>query len=194
VSRGAAITPQRPIATLQKLDTVKLEFTVPESYADRLQLGKSVRFRIKGSAQDHHGTIYAVEPNIDPETRSLRARARSANRDGRLLPGAFADVELAVREIPDALTVPAIAVIPELGSRKVYVVEDGQAVPRLIEIGIRTESEVQVTRGLSAGDRVIVSAIQRLRTGLPVHAVPSQPQPDQPQPDQPQPTQAVPDS
>lgn len=173
VSRGAAITPAIPIATLQKLDTVKLEFTVPERYADRLNLGSTVRFRIKGSANEHEGRIYAVEPNIDRETRSLRARARSANRDGELLPGAFADVDLAVREIPDALTVPAIAVIPELGSRKVYVVEDGHAVPRLIEIGIRTESEVEVTRGLSAGDQVIVSAIQRLSTGLPVRAEPA---------------------
>lgn len=177
VSRGAAITPQMPIATLQKLDTVKLEFTVPETYADRLRIGDSVRFRIKGSAEDYSGRIYAVEPNIDPETRSLRARARSANPDGRLLPGAFADVELVVREVQDALTVPSVAVIPELGSRKVYVVEDGRAVPRLIETGIRTESEVQVTGGLSAGDMVIVSAIQQLSTGRPVRtaAVPSEP-------------------
>ena len=168
VSRGAALAPQMPIATLQKIDTVKMEFTVPESHAGRLHLGESVRFRVKGSTRDHEGEIYAFEPNVDRETRSLRARARSANPDGELIPGAFADVELAIREIEDALTVPAIAIIPELGSKKVFVMEDGLAVPRLVETGVRTDTEVQVIRGLVANDRVIVSAIQRLTSGLPV--------------------------
>ncbi len=168
VSRGAGLVPQMPIATLQKIDTVKVEFTVPESYAGRVQLGESVRFRVKGSTADHLGEIYAFEPNVDRETRSLRARARSANPDGTLLPGAFADVELAIREIEDALTVPAMAIIPELGSKKVFVMEDGRAVPRLVETGVRTDSEVQVIRGLEAEDRVIVSGIQRLSSGLPV--------------------------
>jgi membrane fusion protein (multidrug efflux system) len=156
------------IATLQKIDTVKMEFTVPESYAGRVKLGESVRFRVKGSDRDHEGEIYAFEPNIDRETRSLRARARSANPDGELVPGAFADVDLAIREIEDALTVPALAIIPELGSKKVFVVEDGKAMPRLIETGVRTPTEVQIVRGLEPGDRVIVSAIQRLSSGLPV--------------------------
>ena len=82
--------------------------------------------------------------------------------------GAFADVELAIREIEDALTVPALAIIPELGSKKVFVVEDGRAVPRLVETGVRTEAEVQVIRGLQPSDRVIISAIQRRSSGLPV--------------------------
>lgn len=168
VSPGAALAPQMPIATLQKIDTVKMEFTVPESYAGRLRVGEKVRFRVKGSTRDHEGEVYAFEPNVERETRSLRARARSANPDGELIPGAFADVELAIREIEDALTVPAMAIIPELGSKKVFVVEDGRATPRLVETGVRTDTEVQVVRGLAADDRVIVSAIQRLSSGLPV--------------------------
>jgi len=168
VSRGAALAPQTRIATLQKIDTVKVEFTVPEGYAGRVRLGERVRFRVKGSSRDHEGEIYAFEPNVDRETRSLRARARSANPDGRLLPGAFADVELAIREIENALTVPAMAIIPELGSKKVFVMEDGRATPRLVETGVRTDTEVQIVRGLVAADKVIVSAIQRLSSGLPV--------------------------
>lgn len=168
VSRGAALTPQMQIATLQKIDTVKMEFTVPESYAGRVKLGERVRFRVKGSARNHEGEIYAFEPKVDLETRSLRARARSANPDGELLPGAFADVELAIREIEYALTVPALAIIPELGSKKVFIMVDGQAVPRLVETGVRTDTEVQVVRGLATDDKVIVSAIQRLSSGLPV--------------------------
>lgn len=168
VSRGAALTPQTPIARLQKIDTVKIEFSVPEGQAGRVRVGESVSFRVKGTDRQYTGTIYALEPNVDSETRSLKARARCPNPDGTLLPGAFADVELAINEIEDALTVPAIAIIPELGSKKVFVAEEGKAVPRLVETGVRTDTEVQITRGLEAGDRVIVSAIQRLASGLPV--------------------------
>jgi membrane fusion protein (multidrug efflux system) len=82
--------------------------------------------------------------------------------------GAFADVELVVERIEDALAVPARAVIPELGGKKVYVVEGGTAQPRKVETGLRTEDSVQVIEGLAPGDRVIVTAIQRLRPGLPV--------------------------
>ncbi len=170
ISPGAAISPDTRITTLQALDTVKVEFTFPERYAALVRLGETIRFRVKGSEGSFAGTIYAIEPAVDRETRSLTARARSSNPAGRLLPGAFADVELAVREIDDALTVPAIAVIPELGGKKVFVVEDGRAQPRIVETGIRTETEVQIVRGLAAGDEVIVSGIQRLATGRPVAA------------------------
>ena len=168
VSRGTALTPQTRIARLQKIDRVKVEFSVPEGRAARVRAGETIAFRVKGAARTHSAEIYALEPSVDSETRSLRARARCANPDGQLLPGAFADVELAINEIEDALTVPAMAVIPELGSKKVFVVEQGKAVPRLVETGVRTDTEVQITRGLAAGDRVIISAIQQLSSGLPV--------------------------
>ena len=128
----------------------------------------SVEFRVKGSDRSYEGEIYAVEPNVDRETRSQRARARCANPEGELFPGAFADVELAVNEIENALTVPSIAVIPELGSKKLFVIEEGRAVARLVETGVRTDTEVEIVRGLEPGDHVIVSAIQRLSSGLAV--------------------------
>lgn len=168
VSRGARVSAETRIATLQKLDPVKIEFTVPEGYAARVRIGETVRFQVRGSEGDHDGTIYAIEPAVDRETRSLRARARCANREGRLLPGAFADVEIAVNEIEGAITVPALAVIPELGSKKVFVLEDGRAAPRLVVTGIRTEKDVQIVSGLDPGDRVIVSAIQQLASGREV--------------------------
>jgi membrane fusion protein (multidrug efflux system) len=168
VSRGAALTPQTRIATLQKIDTVKLEFSVPEGYASSLALGGTVSFSVKGAERSFEGKIYAIEPNVDRETRSLRARAHCPNPDGDLIPGAFADVQLSVNEIENALTVPSLAVIPELGSKKLFVVEDGVAIPRLVETGIRSERDVEITRGLEPGDHVIVSAIQQLHSGLPV--------------------------
>lgn len=175
VSVGAAITAQTPISTLQKIDPIKVQFAVPERYAAEVRVGEIVFFRVKGSDERHEGRVYAIEPEVDRETRSLRARARSANPDGSLLPGSFADVELTIREIPDALTVPAIAVIPELGGKKVFVVEDGQAVPRIVETGIRTDTEVQIVRGLEPEEKVIVSGIQQLVPGAAVVERPGEP-------------------
>jgi membrane fusion protein (multidrug efflux system) len=168
VSPGAYVTSQTRVATLQDIDPVKVEFSVPEAYAREVAVGDSVRFRIKGDAEDYVGRIYALEPAIDPDTRSLTVRATAPNPRQRLLPGAFAGVEVAIREVPEALSVPAIAVVPELGGKKVFVLEDGRARPRIVETGIRTESRVEITRGLSPGERVIVTNIPRLRTGIEV--------------------------
>jgi membrane fusion protein (multidrug efflux system) len=168
VSLGSYLTPQTVIATLQQVDPVRVDFSIPEKYAGRSRPGVQVEFRTRGSRSTHVGEIAAIEPRVDLDTRSLTIRARSPNRDGALVPGAFADVELVVDRIESALAVPSRAVIPELGGKKVFVVERGKAEPRKVETGLRTEDSVQVTAGLEPGDRVIVTAIQRLRPGLPV--------------------------
>lgn len=168
ISQGAFVTPQTRVTTLQVLDPVKIEFSVPESYAREVAPGASVRFRVQGLEETFTGAVYAIEPAIDRETRSLTIRARSANPGGELLPGAFAEVELAVRESVAALSVPAIAVIPELGGKKVFVLEEGRAVERSVRTGIRTESRVEIVEGLAAGERVIVSNVARLTAGVEV--------------------------
>ncbi len=170
VSLGSYLSPQTRIATLQDVDAVKIDFSVPEKYAARMRVGGEISFSVKGDERTFRGEIYAIEPAVDAETRSLELRAKSPNPDGVLVPGAFADVELVVREIPDALTVPSIAVVPELGGKKIFVLEDGKARARQVRTGIRTDQRVQITDGLAAGERVIVSAIQQLRAELEVEA------------------------
>jgi len=173
VSEGSLLRPDTRIALLVDLDPVKIDFTLPEKYVGRVAAGDRVQFRVKGSERTFTAEVYAVEPRIVAETRSLLLRATTPNPDRALVPGAFADVTLAVDEVADALVVPSIAVVPELGGKKVFVVEDGLAQPRRVETGIRTENEVQITTGLAPGERVIVSAIQRLVPGLPVRELPA---------------------
>ena len=170
ISLGTYLSPQTIIATLQDLDPVKIDFTVPEQYAGRLSAGQEIEFSVKGIEAPFTGTIYALEPGVDAESRSLTLRARSANPEGRLLPGAFADVKLVVEDVPEALTVPNLAVIPELGGKKVFVLQDGKAEPRSVETGIRSVERIQITSGLEIGEQVITSAIQQLRPGLDVEA------------------------
>jgi membrane fusion protein (multidrug efflux system) len=168
VSPGSFLTPQTRIASLIDLDPVKLDFTVPERYATLLGPGDDISFRVDGLDRTFGGSVYAIQPSIDSATRSLRVRASCANPDGALLPGSFANVRVAVRSVADALTVPAIAVIPELGGTKVFVYRDGRAEPVSVTTGIRNEREVEITSGLSAGDRVITTGILQLQPGLEV--------------------------
>ncbi len=168
VSEGSYISPSTRIATLQDIGTVKVEFSIPERHAHRVRVGNRIAFTVEGVEGTFEGRIYAYEPRIDAATRTLRLRARAANPQGRLLPGAFARVEVVFEEIPDALTVPAIAVIPVLGGKQVFVYRAGRAVVQPVETGLRLEDRVQVVAGLAPGDTVITSGLLQLRSGLPV--------------------------
>ena len=171
VSPGTFVSSQTRVTSLQDIDPVKIEFSVPESYAGDLSVDDTVYFSIQTVDQPVAGTVYAIEPAIDPESRSLTLRAKAPNPDRQLLPGAFAQVAIAVRQVPDAMSVPSIAVIPELGGKKVFVLQDGTAEPRIVETGIRTDTRVEITRGLETGEQVIVSNIPRLVRGVAVEEV-----------------------
>ena len=168
VSPGSYLSSQTRIASLHDLDPVKLDFAVPERYSALMRIGDEITFTVDGFERSFSGTVYAIEPSVDASTRSLRMRARCPNSDGALLPGTFANVDLVLRSVDDALTVPSIAIIPELGGKKVFIYDDGTAQPRTVETGIRTENEVQITSGLMDGDLVIISGILQLRPGLEV--------------------------
>ena len=168
VSEGAYVSPQNEIASLQAISPMKLEFSVPERYAGRVRPGDTVLFTIAGAPGTFEGEVYAVEPRVDLDTRTLLIRARVDNPTGVLLPGAFADVELIVDEIEGALPVPAIALISEMGGKRVWVIEDGKASPRNVQTGVRTEQAVQITDGIAPGDSVITSGLQSIRAGQAV--------------------------
>jgi membrane fusion protein (multidrug efflux system) len=168
VSPGSYLSSQTRIASLNDLDPVKLDFAVPERYSALMKVGDEISFAVESFDRAFPGKIYAIEPSIDASTRSLRVRARCPNPDGALVPGAFANVDLVLRSVADALTVPSIAVIPELGGRKVFVYEDGAAQPRPVETGIRSDTAVQITNGLAEGDLVIISGLLQMQPGLEV--------------------------
>jgi membrane fusion protein (multidrug efflux system) len=168
VSPGSYLSSQTRIASLHDLDPVKLDFSVPARYSALMRIGDQISFTVEGIDRVFTGRIYAIEPSVDAASRSLRMRAESSNSDGVLLPGTFANVDLTVRSVSDALTVPAIAVIPELGGKKVFIYRDGLAEPVAVTTGIRNEREVQITSGLDEGDLVIISGILQLQPGLEV--------------------------
>ena len=168
VSEGAYLSPQTTIATLQSTNPIKVDLSVPEKYATRLERGTSITFSVRGTDRQSEGTIYATEPRINPDTRSLQIRARAPNPDGALRSGMFASVRLQFDTVADALVVPDVSVVPALGAQRVFVVQNGTATPRTVTLGVRSDSTVQITDGIARGDTVITSGIQDLRAGLPV--------------------------
>jgi membrane fusion protein (multidrug efflux system) len=167
VSEGSYVSPATLITTLRDISLVKIDFSVPERYAGRIAAGDRVEFRIQGSLQTYTATVYALEAGIDEVTRTLRVRARAPNRDGTLVPGAFADVTIPLVE-RETVTIPAFAVIPQLKGHSVFVLANGTAESRSVDIGIRTDERVEILTGLQPGDTVITSALLQLKTGTPV--------------------------
>ncbi|WP_080905760.1 efflux RND transporter periplasmic adaptor subunit [Parabacteroides sp. Marseille-P3160] len=171
VSEGAYTSPTTVIAKLTKISPLKIEFSVPESYASEVKEGTSIIFRMLtsgGLMNEYKATIYAVESIIEESTRSLKVRARYPNPGEHILPGRYASIEIMKREIKDALTIPSEALIPEMGKDIVYLYRNGVAQPVEIIIGLRTESRLQVLQGVSPGDTLITSGVMQLRTGMPV--------------------------
>jgi membrane fusion protein (multidrug efflux system) len=164
VSEGSYVSPTTPIASLQDLTPVKIEFAVPERYAGRVKVGDRIRFSVEGVPGSFDGAIYAREAAIDPVTRALRIRATSPNDDGALIPGAFANVEIVFAE-REAITVPSYAIVPELKGHRVFLFRGGKAEARSVEIGTRTEERVEVVNGLEAGDTLITSSLLQLKPG-----------------------------
>jgi membrane fusion protein (multidrug efflux system) len=167
VSEGSYVSPATRIATLQDSRVVKVEFSIPEKYAGVVKEGDKINFATPGLTEPAAGTIYALESKIDPATRTLRLRALSPNPDGSLFAGAFANVEVVLRE-KNALMIPSYALVPELKGQKVFVYEGGKAVARSVEIGLRTDEKVEITNGLEPGDTLITSGVLQLRQGTAV--------------------------
>ena len=168
VSLGAYASPTTVIAKLTKITPLKVEFAVPERYARQIQKGTNLTFKIEGRLETFNSQVYATESRINEETHTLTVRALYPNRNGELLPGRYADIALKQQEIQDAIAIPSEAIVPEMGKNKVFLYRSGVAEPVDVEIGIRTEAEVQVLKGLSAGDTILTSGTLQLRTGMPV--------------------------
>ena len=147
---------------------LKVEFAVPERYANDVKIGAGLDFTLEGKLNAFHATVYARESKIDPTTHTLTIRALYPNANSAVLPGRYASIKLNKDEIQNALAVPSEAIVPEMGKDKIFLYKSGKAQPTEITTGIRTEAEVQVLQGLNVGDTIITSGTLQLRTGLPV--------------------------
>jgi membrane fusion protein, multidrug efflux system len=170
VSVGSYISPTTLVASMQDIDPVKIEFNVSERFASLVKRGDKITFTINGEAQSKkvQGEVYAIEPKIDLATRSVKVRAVSPNPDGKLIPGAFARIELTVGTIDDALLVPTEALVPTVKGQTVYVYKNGVAREMPVQTGIRTERRIQITEGLQPNDSLILTGLLQLKDSAQV--------------------------
>ncbi len=168
VSEGSFITPTTRVATIQDLDSIKVEFSVPERYAPQIHEGTRVMVQVGNSQDWREGVVYAVEAKVDQATRTIKARAVLPYTDGHLIPGSFSKVKITLQEYPDAVLIPSGAVVPQLEGDFVFVCRNGTAHSVPVTVGVRTDRDVQITDGLAAGDTLITTGLLQLTEGKAV--------------------------
>ncbi len=165
VSPGEYITPQDVVAVLNDISELKVDFPVPERYQGELRPGMVLRLNVGALEAPQMGVIQAIEPQVDPQTRTLLARAVVQNEGSRLLPGNFATIDLVFLKDEDALLVPSTALVPGMSETRVFVIENDVAHERVVRTGARLEGYVEVVVGLQSGEEIVVRGAEGLRPG-----------------------------
>ena len=170
ISPGTYITPAILVANLVNSGKLKITFSIPEKYASEIKTAADLNFTVANSPKKYKATIYAIEPGIQAATRTLQVRAIAENSDGKLFPGTFANVELPLNSIKDAIVVPTEAIVPIQNGKKVFISEQGKAKEIMVETATRTDASILVLSGLKTGDTLITSGVMALKadTGVKV--------------------------
>jgi membrane fusion protein, multidrug efflux system len=156
---------------LEDIDPIKVDFRVPEPSLRDLREGQAIEVTLDAyPGESFSGQVFAINPRVNVEGRSVVLRARLPNPDGRLRPGLFARVELVIERQDNALLVPEQAIMPTEEGNFVFRVVDGMAVRTPVTLGQRRGGRVQVVKGLSQGEVVIVAGQMKVRDGAPVSA------------------------
>tara|TARA_R110002072_G_scaffold89232_6_gene200038 strand:+ start:30019 stop:31140 length:1122 start_codon:yes stop_codon:yes gene_type:complete len=168
VSPGTLLSPNVPVTTLDDISSIKLDFSIPESYLASVRPGQEVlALSIAYPGQTFAGTVSTINSRIDPNTRTVKVRARLENNNLLLRPGMLLTVRL-IQERKEFLALPESAVVPVQNQQFAYVVANGKAERREFTAGRRAPGFVEVLSGLEAGDRVITEGLIKIKPGSPV--------------------------
>ncbi|MDX9880854.1 MAG: efflux RND transporter periplasmic adaptor subunit [Prolixibacteraceae bacterium] len=164
-SVGAYLPQGQVITQIAQSDKLKVDFNLPGRYISQLAAGKEVKVFFHNDTLT--ASIYAVNPLISENTRTIQVRALLDNRNN-WLPGDFAQASLILDVQDSALVVPSQLIIPELGAEIVFICKNGKAVKQKVSTGVRTGKLALVTRGLTAGDTLLATGLVQVREGIPV--------------------------
>ncbi len=166
VSPGSYIAPEKIIATIQSLNPLKAEFSVPQKYSGMIKPGKEII--VKTGGKSYNAKIYAVEPKIDLTTRTVKVRALVPNANYELKSGSYTEIEVITDTRTEAVVVPSNTIIPDIDGEMVFVYRNGKAEEKRVKSGLRTDEGIEIISGLNFGDTLIVSGIIQLKGGAPV--------------------------
>ena len=168
ISPGTYVTPTLLVAKLVNIGQLKITFSIPEKYASQVKKNATISFKVTGSNESYSAKIYAIEPDVEIATRTLKVRALADNSHGKLLPGTFANVQLPLDIIKDAVVIPTEAIIPVQEGKKVFIANKGMAKEVMVETATRTDASILVLEGLKAGDTVLTSGVMSLKDEAPI--------------------------
>jgi membrane fusion protein (multidrug efflux system) len=169
ISAGAYVKAGDDIVRLENLNSIKVDFRVPEIYLAKVGRDQAVALEVDAfPGEMFQGNVYAVQPVVEQETRTALMRARIPNKGFKLKPGMFVRVALTLSTRSNAITVPEQALWPQGTDNFVFVVVDGKVALTKVELGKRGPGSVEIIQGLSAGDMVVTEGQIKLRDGAPV--------------------------
>jgi membrane fusion protein (multidrug efflux system) len=185
---GQYLTPGNVVATLQDLDTMRVDFTVPEQQLPDLRIGQSVRLGLTGDDLKFEGKVIGIDPKVDPSTRLVSVRAEISNPNGALTPGQFAQVRVELPAEDNIIALPETALTTSLYGDFIYAVvpadKDGKATTGkvdagdknqnlvahqvFVKIGRSSEGSVEIKEGVKRGDVIVNAGQNRLTNGAAV--------------------------
>ena len=166
ISMGAYLTPATVITTIQQVNQLKIDFSVPEFYAQKIKKGAVVHVQSSDNKTKADAVVIATEPLVNATTRNLKVRAVLKGQSFNL--GAFVKISIDATAPANSILIPSNCIIPESTVKKVVVVKDGVGQLVEVETGERNEGLVQIVKGLSVGDSIAVSGVLFVKPNSPV--------------------------
>jgi membrane fusion protein (multidrug efflux system) len=167
VSPGAFVTSSNIIASIQQLDKIKIDFTIPEQYSNVIKRGDLVDVEVDAANQIRKkAKIIATEPQINQNSRNLSVR--TILQEGTANPGSFVKVFVTSDINKKAIMIPTNSIIPDDKNNQVVLVKGGMATFVNVQTGLRSANNVEITKGVSPGDSVVVTGVLFVRPKNPV--------------------------
>jgi RND family efflux transporter MFP subunit len=166
---GEYVSTTSKVATIVRINPLRIRIDIPEQAIPEVKVGQSVSVATSAwPDKNFSGRIARISPNVSPNSRTLTVEAEVENSSGILKPGQFASVRILQDRPQPAILVPARAVRTESGVSRVFVIKDGHAQQRLVQLG-QTESDlVEIKGGVAADEQVATSNVDQLSDGVPV--------------------------
>ena len=168
VSIGSLVNSSVVLTTIQDIGRVKIDFPVPEKYSQLFSRGMDLTFTAEGNENEFSAKVISYDPKVNESTRTITLRAVTSNSGNKLLPGSFVKVKLKLEKSGNVVMVPTESIIPKLKGQSVFLFRNGIAELVDVSMGIRTETNIEITSGINPGDTLIITNILRLKQGSKV--------------------------
>lgn len=169
VTRGEYIKAETPIVTIVKSNPLRLQAVFPEIAVPSIRIGMPVSLKVDAyPGRSFKGFISRISPALDEKARTLTVEATVDNSSGELKPGLFAKVHLLVNKQSPAIMVPANSLITFAGLTKLFVIQDGRAVERIVKTGVQDGDYIEILEGAKVGERIAIDTVSRLSNGVAV--------------------------